>query len=142
MHPFEVHGSHEFSWHWNQLQGMSEITTSRKPFSQVNGSQIGSSAPARPHIGEQQSGAFLDGISLWWSSACRGRIDDVVVGLLDDAAGLVHQPAVIVAADAGLLDHAVREVRAPMRTMPVDQGHSGRPGPCRDEILAHQANGL
>ena len=36
-------GSQEFSWHWNQLQGMSESTTSRKPFSQVNGSHTGSS---------------------------------------------------------------------------------------------------
>ncbi len=33
----------EFSWHWNQLQGISEKTICTKPFVQVNGSQSGTS---------------------------------------------------------------------------------------------------
>src|SRR5581483_423262 len=36
-------GSIEFSWHWNQLQGISENTICLKPFFQVNGSQVGTS---------------------------------------------------------------------------------------------------
>jgi hypothetical protein len=36
-------GSMEFSWHWNQLHGISESTIWTKPFFQVNGSQVGTS---------------------------------------------------------------------------------------------------
>src|SRR5262249_30373202 len=72
----------------------------------------------------------------------RARIDDVVVGLLDAAAGLVHQPAVVVAADAGLLDESMGEVRAPMGAMPVEEPETSAPVLVEHEILAHEANGL
>src|SRR3954471_11169214 len=36
-------GSIEFSWHWNQLQGISEMTIWTKPLRHVNGSQFGTS---------------------------------------------------------------------------------------------------
>src|SRR5438128_2342646 len=36
-------GSIEFSWHWNQLHGISDITIWTKPLPQANGSHIGSS---------------------------------------------------------------------------------------------------
>ena len=34
-------GSMEFSWHWSQLQGISEKTIWTKPFFHVKGSQVG-----------------------------------------------------------------------------------------------------
>src|SRR5262249_35558759 len=67
----------------------------------------------RAHIGEQEPGAFLHRIGLGRATPRAVRIDDIVIGLLDDAAGLVHQPAVIIAADADLLDEAVGEVGTP-----------------------------
>src|SRR5262245_17668820 len=70
------------------------------------------------------------------------RVDDVVIGLLDAAAALVHQPAVIVAADAGLLDESIGEVRAPMGAMPVEEPETSAPVLVEHEILAHEANGL
>src|SRR5215467_9100610 len=36
-------GSIEFSWHWNQLQGISEKTICTKPLPHVNGSHVGTS---------------------------------------------------------------------------------------------------
>ena len=36
-------GSMEFSWAWNQLQGISAKTIWTKPFSHVNGSHVGTS---------------------------------------------------------------------------------------------------
>ena len=57
-------------------------------------------------------------------------------------AGLVHQPAVIVAADAGLLDEAVGEVGAPVRTMAVEQAEPAAQILVEHEVLAEQADGL
>src|SRR4029078_5647581 len=75
------------------------------------------------HIGPQQAGAFLYRISLGAAAllGARARIDRVVIGLLDAAAGLIHEPPMIVAADAGRLDEAIGEVRAPVRAMSVEQ---------------------
>src|SRR5215467_13402849 len=70
------------------------------------------------------------------------RVDDVVIGLLDAAAGLVHQPAVVVAADAGLLDESIGEIRAPMGAVPVEEPETSAPVLVEHEILAHEANGL
>ena len=33
----------EFSWHWNQLHGITANTTCTNPFFQVKGSQLGTS---------------------------------------------------------------------------------------------------
>src|SRR5262245_38383542 len=70
------------------------------------------------------------------------RVDDVVIGLLDAAAGLVHQPAVVVAADAGLLDESIGEIRAPMGAVPVEEPETSALVLVEHEILAHEANGL
>src|SRR5262249_38545640 len=72
----------------------------------------------------------------------RMRVDDVVIGLLDAAAGLVHQPAVVVAADAGLLDEAIGEIRASMGAVPIKEPETSALVLVEHEILAHQANGL
>jgi hypothetical protein len=48
----------------------------------------------------------------------------------------------IVAANAGLLDEAVGEVRAPMRAMPVEQTELPAQILVEHEVLAHQADGL
>ena len=58
------------------------------------------------------------------------------------AAGLVHQPAVIVAADAGLLDEAVGQVRAPVRAMAVEQTVIAAEILVEHEVLAHAADRL
>src|SRR5215813_4259892 len=70
------------------------------------------------------------------------RVDDVVIGLLDAAAGLVHQPAVVVAADADLLDESIGEIRAPMGAVPVEEPETSALILVEHEILAHEANGL
>src|SRR5262249_52507164 len=72
----------------------------------------------------------------------RVRIDDVVIGLLDAAAALVHQPTVIVAADAGLLDESMGEVGAPMRAVPVEEAETSALVLIEHEVLAHEPNGL
>ena len=48
----------------------------------------------------------------------------------------------IVAADAGLLDEAVGEVRAPVRAMAVEQPELSAQILVEHEVLAHQTNGL
>ena len=55
-------------------------------------------------------------------------------------AALVHQPAVIVAADAGLLDEAVGEVGAPVRAMAVEQPVTAAEILVEHEVLAQQAD--
>src|SRR5215469_18804567 len=70
------------------------------------------------------------------------RVDDVVIGLLDAAAALVHQPAVVVATDAGRLDEAVGEVGAAMRAVPVEETETSALVLVKHEILAHEAHGL
>ena len=58
------------------------------------------------------------------SLKCASRLGDVFERLLDAAAVLVEEPAVIVAAQPALLDETIREVGAAMRTMAVDQAES------------------
>ena len=97
----------------------------------------------RPEIGEQQAGAFLDRIGLDLAAGLRRlRTGGVLVGLFEAAAGLVHQPAVIAAADAGLLDPAIGHVGAAMRAMAVDQAVAAAAVAVEDEVLAHEADGL
>jgi hypothetical protein len=98
----------------------------------------------RSHIGPQQARTFLHRIGLGAAAipGARARIGDVVVGLLEAAAGLVHQPAVIVAADAGLLDEAVGEIGAAMRALPIDQPEPAAEVLVEHEVLAHQADSL
>src|SRR5258707_6321659 len=77
----------------------------------------------RPHIGPEEPGAFLHRISLGRTAilGARARIDGVVIGLLDATPAFVHQPAVIVASDAGLLDESLGEILAPSPAMSVEQ---------------------
>src|SRR5262249_24001052 len=88
--------------------------------------------------------AFIHRIGLGRAAllGARMRVDDVVMGLLDAAAGLVHQPAVVVAADAGLLDEAIGEIRAPMGEVPVEEPETSAPVLVEHEILGEEANGL
>src|SRR5262249_29483921 len=55
---------------------------------------------------------------------------------------LVHQPAVVVAADAGRLDEAVGEVGAAMRAVPGEEAETAALVLVEHEILAHEAHGL
>src|SRR5262249_58704872 len=96
----------------------------------------------RAHIGEQEPGAFLHRIGLGRATPRAVRIDDIVIGLLDDAAGLVHQPAVIIAADADLLDEAVGEVGTPVRAMPVDESVAAAHVLVEHEVLAEETDRL
>src|SRR6266852_1369310 len=95
----------------------------------------------RAQIGPQQPGAFLHRIGLGGAAllGARARADRVVVGLLDAGAALVHQPAMIIAADAGLLDHAVGEVGAAVRTVPVEQPELAAQILVEHQVLAEQA---
>jgi len=56
--------------------------------------------------------------------------------------GLVHQPAVVVAADAGLLDEAMGEVGAAMGTVPIKQPEATAEVLVEHQVFAHQADGL
>src|SRR5580698_9778002 len=97
----------------------------------------------RAEISKQQAGAFLDRIGLGLAAGLRRFwAGGVFIGLFEAAAGLVHEPAVIAAADAGLLDPAIGHVGAPMRAMPVDQAVTAAAVAVEDQVLAHQADGL
>src|SRR5258707_11885894 len=98
----------------------------------------------RPHIGPQQACAFLHRISGGRAALLRPRagIDEIVIGLLDAAPAFVHEPAVVVAADAGRFDKAVGEIRASMRAVAVEQPETSALVLIEHEILAHQPNGL
>jgi hypothetical protein len=49
---------------------------------------------------------------------------------------------VVVAADAGVLDEAVGEIRAPVRAMPVEQPELSAQILVEHQVLTHQAHGL
>src|SRR5262249_42624694 len=92
----------------------------------------------------EEAGSFLDRMGFDRAAllGTRGWIDEIVVGLLDAAAGLVHQPAVIAAADAGLLDHAEGKIRAPVRAVPVEQTEAASHVLVQDQVLAEEPHGL
>src|SRR5262249_30871333 len=143
MHPFEMHRITRVLLALEPVAGNvgdHDLAEAVLPGERLPDRQLG--RRLRPHIGEQEPGAFLHRIGLGGAALAAAGIDDVIIGLLDDAAGLVHQPAVIIAADAGLLDYAVREVGAPMRAVPVDEAVAPAQVLVEDEILAHQPDGL
>jgi hypothetical protein len=70
------------------------------------------------------------------------RVDDIVIGLLDAAPALVHQPAVVVAADASLLDESMGEVRAAVGAVALEQPETPALVFVEHEVLAQEANGL
>jgi len=70
------------------------------------------------------------------------RVDDIVIGLLDAAPALVHQPAVVVAADASLLDESMGEVRAAVGAVALEQPETSALVFVEHEVLAQEANGL
>ena len=98
----------------------------------------------RPQIGPQQAAGLLDRIGAGAAAlaAAPRRVGDVVIGLLDAAPVRVHQPAVIVAADAGLLDEAERQIGAPVRALPVDQPEAAAAVAVEHQILAEQPHRL
>ena len=114
----------EFSWHWNQLQGISLRTIWTKPLPQVNGSQTGTSgAGCGPMYAHSRPARASTGYALMVMRSLKraSGMGDLLEWLVDARAGLVELPAVVVAAHAALLDPAVGHVRAPVRAMAVDQ---------------------
>ena len=67
---------------------------------------------------------------------------DLLERLAQAAAGWSEQPAVVVAAQPALLDDAVREVRAAVRAVPVDQAVGAPTVLVQDEILAEEPDRL
>jgi hypothetical protein len=98
----------------------------------------------RPHIGPQEAAGLPDriGARLAAIPAAPRRVGDVVIGLLEAAPGRVHQPAVVVTADAVLLDETERQVGAPVRTLPIDEAEGAAAVPVEDEVLAEQPHRL
>ena len=95
----------------------------------------------RTQVGEQQSRTFLDRIGLGLAAGLRWFwIGGVFIGLLEAAAGLVHQPAVIAAANAGLLDPAIGHIGAAMRTMAIDKAVTAAEITVKNEVLTHEAD--
>src|SRR5262245_38153867 len=72
----------------------------------------------------------------------RSGMRDLLEGLLDAAAALVPLPAVIVTAEAAGLDPAIREIRAAMRAVAIDQSVAAGAVPVQDEVLAEQTDRL
>ena len=63
-------------------------------------------------------------------------------GLVQAPAGVVEEPAVVIAAQAAIFHEAVRQVRAPMRTVPVDKPVVAAPVPEQREVLAEEPDRL
>src|SRR6185437_4116287 len=57
-------------------------------------------------------------------------------------AGVLEEPAVVVAAQAAVFHEAVRHVRAPVRTVPVDEAVVPAPVPEQREVLAEEPDRL
>ena len=72
----------------------------------------------------------------------RFGVGDVFKRLLEAASGFVEMPAMVIAPDAALLDEAVRQIGAAMRTVPVDESVGAGHVAVEHEILAHQADRL
>src|SRR5690242_6452125 len=72
----------------------------------------------------------------------RLRRRDVFVWLLRTAAGLIEEPAVIIATQPALLDEAVRQVGPAMRAMPVHQAECAAQVLVEGEVFAHDTNRL
>ena len=97
----------------------------------------------RAQIGKQQPGAFLDRIGLGLAAGLRRLgIGGVFVGLFETASGLVHEPAMIRAADAMFFDPAIGHVGAAVRTMAVDQAVTAGPIAVEHEVLAQEPHRL
>src|SRR5712671_1665908 len=91
-------------------------------------------------IGPEKATAFFDRISLdadFILQPCLG-MGDVLIGLRQAAAGVVVQPAVIVAAQPARLDIAVAEICAAVPAMPVEEAVSAAEILVEDEVFAHQ----
>jgi hypothetical protein len=96
-----------------------------------------------PHICPKQAGKFAYRIGVDAAVVFHWpRVGRVLVGLLDAGTGLVHQPAVIAAADAGALDPAVGQVGAAVRAVAVDQPEPATQILVEHQIFAHQADRL
>src|SRR6185437_8452061 len=62
--------------------------------------------------------------------------------LVQAPAGVLEEPAVVVAAQAAVFHEAVRHVRAPVRTVPVDEAVVPAPVPEQREVLAEEPDRL
>ena len=99
----------------------------------------------RAEIGPDQPGSSLHRIGLdvdvanfMLASGCA----DVLERLRQAVAALVEPPAVIVAAQAALLDDAVGEIGATMRAMPVEQAERAGEVLVQDQVFAQQPHRL
>ncbi len=145
VHPFEMHGVAGVLLTLEPIArdlGEHDLAEAVLPVEWLPDRQL--RCRQRPHIGPEQPHAFLHRIGARPATllGARARIDEVVIRLLDAAPGLVHQPAVIVAANAALLDEAVAEIGAAMRTLPIEQPETAAEILIEHEILAHQTHGL
>ena len=145
VHPFEMHGVTGILLALKPVAGdigKNDLAKAVLPGERLPDRQLGDRL--RSHIGPKEPGAFLHRIGFGRAALLgpRARVDGVVIGLLDATAGLVHQPAVIVAADSGFLDETVGEVGAPVRAVPVEQAEAPRHVLIQHQVLAHEAHGL
>ncbi|MNS71300.1 hypothetical protein D3C72_1046650 [compost metagenome] len=97
----------------------------------------------RPHIGPQQPALLLHriGLDLDLFLQFQVRRRHIVIGLFDALPRLVEQPAVIVAAQAALLDEGVGQVGATVRALTVNQAVPPAQILVEHQILAHQSDG-
>src|SRR5579883_176876 len=94
----------------------------------------------RAEIGKNEAGTFFDRIRLDIAAGPRGPgTGGIFIRLLEAAAGRVHQPAVIRAANTSLLDPTISHVGAAMGAVPVDQAVVAGAVAIEHEILAHKA---
>src|ERR1700722_4531771 len=70
------------------------------------------------------------------------RMQCLLKRLMKASAGVVEQPAVVIAAQAALLDEAVRQVRAPVRAVLVDEPVVPALIAVQSQVLAQDAHRL
>ena len=98
----------------------------------------------RPEIGPEQSAPLLDRIRLDADLVLQAQFGmrDILIGLRQTDTVAVIEPAVIVAAQAALLDIAVGQIGAAMAALAVDQTVPAAEVLIENEVLAHQADRL
>src|SRR5262249_42990772 len=94
----------------------------------------------RPHIGPQQARQLAHRISPGAATLLGAvtRVGDILVRLLDASTCMVHEPAMVAAADALSFDPSVGEVRTSMRAMTVDESVAATQILVEPEVLSHQ----
>src|SRR5262249_50912338 len=94
----------------------------------------------RAHVDEDESGEFLGlvGADAAFVAEVVFRVRGILERLLDTAAARVEFPAVVLAADTIILDHAISEAGAAMRTVLVDDAEMAAAVAVDDGVLAEE----